>query len=61
MRMRMWERIGDVSFWMEEVRWDGLMDGSIQFRARWNADDGGLLIGWWDCIAVGTVDYGFTV
>ncbi|OJZ90578.1 hypothetical protein ASPFODRAFT_125691 [Aspergillus luchuensis CBS 106.47] len=37
------------------------MDGSIRFGARWNADGGGLLIGWWDCIAVGTVDSGFAV
>lgn len=40
---------------------DGLINGSIRFGARWNADDGGLLIGWWDCIAVGTVDSGFAV
>ncbi|RAK82857.1 hypothetical protein BO79DRAFT_162390 [Aspergillus costaricaensis CBS 115574] len=37
------------------------MDGSIRFGARWNADGGGLLIGWGDCIAVGTVDSGFAV
>lgn len=40
---------------------DGLINGPIRFGARCNADDGGLLIGWWDCIAVGTVDSRFAV
>ncbi|CAK39446.1 uncharacterized protein An07g05270 [Aspergillus niger] len=36
-------------------------EGDLRFGARWNADGGGLLIGWWDCIAVGTVDSGIAV